>query len=215
MKIVEVTGIAGVGKSYVINLLAKEENFIFANEIIKQYKLNDFKLLIYFFKNKNSFHILNVIIKLAQLLNIPLFHKINFIRNSIKKFGKNHFITSYLEEDDNVTIIIDEGISHLYQNVVSHTKQDNKKIRELVDTLIEYSKIEHQVVIITAENNIVFERLHSRGHRRITSETEITHFIEMGKENIKALNKKFYKTIQIENNQTDNLEFELNKIIGK
>jgi len=215
MKIIEITGIAGVGKSYIINALSKRNHFLFDREIIKKYKLNDFKLLIYFFKIRKSLPMFHAIIKIAFFLNIPLFHKINFIRNSIKKFGKNHFITSHLKENNNLSIVVDEGISHLYQNVVSHNKQDNQEIRRLVDKLITYSKIKHQIVVVTAKDNVVFERLNSRGHRRITSKLEINHFIQMGKDNIKALNKKFSTTIQIENNLENNLELELNKIIGK
>ena len=215
MKIVEVTGIAGVGKSYVIALLSKKGNFIFDNEIIKKYNLNDFKLLIYFFKNKKSLYLFNAILRVAFLLKVPLFNKINFIRNSIKKLGKNYFITSCLPRNNELTIIVDEGVSHLYQNVVSHKKQNNQKLCRLINEIIEESNVSHEIIVVTAKDKDVFERLQSRGHKRIKSEIEIDNFIKMGKNNIKALNKKFYKIIQIENNIDGNLEFELNKIIGK
>jgi len=214
MKIVEVTGIAGVGKSYIIALLSKKGNFIFDYEIIKKYNLNDFKLLIYFFKNKKSLYLFNDILHLAFLLNIPLFNKINFIRNSIKKFGKNYFITSSLP-DNKRTVIVDEGVSHLYQNVVSHRKQNNQKLRTLVNKLIDKSEVSHEIIVVTAKDEEVFQRLQSRGHKRIKSEKEIDNFIKMGKDNIKALNKQFYTITQIENNINGNLDFELNKIIGK
>jgi dephospho-CoA kinase len=215
MKIVEVTGIAGVGKSYVIALLAKKDNFFLDSDIIKKYNLNDFKLLIYFFKNKKSLYIFHAIIKIAFLLQVPLFNKINFIRNSIKKFGKNYFISAYLPKKNELTIVVDEGISHLYQNVVSHKKQNNQKLCKLIDELIEKSNVYHDIIMVTAKDQDVFERLKLRGHKRIKSEIEIDAFIETGKDNIEVLKQKNYTIIQIENNIDGNIELELNKIIGK
>jgi dephospho-CoA kinase len=113
------------------------------------------------------------------------------------------------------TIIVDEGVSHLYQNVVSHRKQNNQLLCTLVDKLIDKSEVSHEIIVVTAKDEEVFQRLQSRGHKRIKSEKEIAHFIKMGKNNINALNKKFYTIIQIENNIDGNLDFELNKIIGK
>jgi len=63
MRIIEITGVAGVGKSYVITLLSKRNNLLFDKDIIKKYNLNDFKLLIYFFKNKKSLYLFHAIIK--------------------------------------------------------------------------------------------------------------------------------------------------------
>jgi len=212
MKIIEITGIAGVGKSYIITLLSKREKYLLDKDIVNQYKLHDFKLLIYFFKNKKSLYIFNDIIKIAFLLKIPFFNKLNFIRNSIKKFGKNYFITQCLETQEECILIIDEGVSHLYQNVVSHRKQNSEQLCQLVDKIIEYAEIKHQIVIVTAEDTTIYHRLQRRGHKRIKSEQEIENFIEMSKRNINALYKKFYTAIQIENNQQSNLDVELEKI---
>ena len=212
MRIIEITGIAGVGKSYIIELLAEREKTLLDKEIIKVYRLNDFKLLIYFFKNKKSLDILSLSIRIALSLRISLFHKINFIRNTMKKFGKNYFITQRLKREVDETIIIDEGISHLYQNIITQDRSNQDELLKLVNQVIDLADISHTIIIIKAKKRTVFERLKSRGHKRITTEEDIRPFIKMGRHHIKVLKSHFENTITIKNNTTTNLENQLNKI---
>ncbi len=45
-RVIEITGVAGVGKSFIINRLVKQNsNIILDKDIIKRYRLNDLKLL--------------------------------------------------------------------------------------------------------------------------------------------------------------------------
>ncbi len=212
MKIIEITGIAGVGKSYIIKLLAERENTLLDKEIIKEYKLNDFKLLIYFFKNKKKLAILSLTIKVAFSLKMSLFHKINFIRNTMKKFGKNYFITQRLKLKTDETIIIDEGISHLYQNIITQDRSNQDELLKLINQVIDLAEISHTIIIVKAKKQTVFERLKSRGHKRILKEEEIVPFIEMGKHNIKELKAHFENTIKIKNNKKTNLDNQFKKI---
>jgi len=212
MKIIEITGIAGVGKSYIINLLSKREHTLLDKEIIKKYKLNDFKLLIYFFKNKKSLDILSLTFQVAFSLKMPLFNKINFIRNTIKKFGKNYFITQRLEVKKNETIIIDEGISHLYQNIITQESSNQDKLLSLINKIIDLAEVSHAIVIVKAKKDTVFKRLKERGHKRIMTEEEIMPFIQMGRDNIKELKAHFKHTIEIKNNNKTNLANQFKKI---
>ena len=158
MRIIEVTGIAGVGKSYIINIISKNKNLVLDTHLIEKYHLNDIKLTICFFKNKNSLLILKYIFKISFLLNRNIFHKFNFIRNSIKKVGKNYFLKNKLQDHEKKIILIDEGIIHLYQNVIPY-KQNNKKIiLNLINEIVTLSHFSNRIILIDSADTIIEER---------------------------------------------------------
>jgi RNase adaptor protein for sRNA GlmZ degradation len=140
------------------------------------------------------------------------FHKLNFIRNTIKKFGKNHFITKKLKLKEHQTVIIGEGISHLYQNIITQNSSNQEKLLKGINQIVSLAKISHTIVIVTANNQTIFERLKTRGHKRISREDEIEVFIKIGKHHIKTLQNHFKHIITIENNRESDLESQLKKI---
>ncbi len=88
-RVIEITGVAGVGKSYIIDKLAKQNrDILLDSELVDRYRLNDIRLLIEFFKIERPLDTLRDTIRLSILLDISLFNKLNFIRNTIKKIGE-------------------------------------------------------------------------------------------------------------------------------
>jgi len=196
-KIIEVTGIAGVGKSFIIDrLILQNPNIILDSEIVKRYKLSDLYLFSLFFKTKRSFSNLINILKISLFLKMNLFDRLNFIRNSIKKIGKDHFLEHRFNE--NRIVLVDEGISHLYQNIISPKRQNDKYLTRLVDKIISNLNFSRDIIVVDAPFETVYERLKQRGHRRVSS-GDFTLFIKKGKEQIFRLKRRFPKVTEIEN----------------
>jgi len=58
-RVIEVTGVAGVGKSHIIDkLIKKRDNILLDTEIVQRYNLTDSYMFYLFFKVDNSFRIL-------------------------------------------------------------------------------------------------------------------------------------------------------------
>jgi len=214
MRVIEITGIAGVGKSYVLEQLNKKNNIILDTTLLKKYKLNDFKLGLLFFQQKKSLTQLWLSIQIAHKLKMPFFHKLNFIRNVIKKFGKNYFITHRLEELK-LILIVDEGISHIYQNLITTQDDNDETVVMLVHKLMRTIELNHEILIITAAYPTLFKRLFHRGHKRLNSTVEVEKFIKNSQEHIKQLEENFNHIIHITNEDHGDLEQEFNKIWKK
>lgn len=195
MRVVEVTGIAGVGKSYIISQLNQSKEIILDSTVMQEHHLNDVKLGLFFFKSKNSFKMLKIIVQIAIGLRRGLFHKVNFIRNSIKKIGKNYFL---IHDKKNHLILVDEGISHLYQNVIACNQNDTKSI-QLIDRLVSLSNFSNRVVIVDAPQEVIFKRLKNRGHKRLERDDEILQFIKNSKINLEMIKNHFKEVITIQN----------------
>jgi len=196
-KIIEVTGVAGVGKSFIIErLLQQNPNTIVDSELIKRYKLNDLALFRRFFKLKNSFDNLVTILKISMLLNMGLFDRLNFIRNSIKKLGKYYFLKYEFDEDR--IVLVDEGVSHLYQNVVSPKPQNDRKITQLIDRLLFSINFALDIIVVDAPFETIYNRLKIRGHKRVNSRN-IVPFIRKSKEQLSKLKRRFPKIVEISN----------------
>ena len=197
-RVIEVTGVAGVGKSHIIDkLIKKRDNILLDTEIVQRYNLTDSYMFYLFFKVDNSFRILILILKIAYELNMRFYDKINFIRNSIKKVAKDYFLRDIYSE--NRIVLVDEGISHLYQNIVGVKKQNDLYILLLVDKLISNLTFSNEILIVNASSQTVIKRLYERGHERLNSLEEITTFVQKSRQNLSKMKKKFSNIMQIFN----------------
>ncbi len=191
MKIIEVTGIAGVGKSYILDILIKDKYVISDMELIKKYYITDIYLYYLFFRYQNSLKILRVILDITKELNMSLLDKLNFIRNTIKKIAKNYYLSN-IDFIDNRVVLVDEGISHIYQNVVTTKTQNNLKILILVNKLISLIKeLPTKVIVVDAYTPTIIKRLKSRGHRRLKNIEEMELFVKNSKKNLSVISKIF------------------------
>jgi len=189
MKTIEITGIAGVGKSYVMKNLLNNRGVISDKELIKRYHITDIYLLYKFFRTPNSLQLLKLIIDISKELNMSILNKINFIRNTIKKIGKQNYF-SKIEFVDGRVVLVDEGISHLYQNVVTGKTQNNLKIFILLNKLLSLVKLPDRVIVVDAPKEVIVERLKERGHKRV-SKHDIEHFVDISKKNLSIVYKRF------------------------
>jgi len=189
MKTIEITGIAGVGKSYILKNLLNNRGVISDKELIKKYYITDIYLLYKFFRTPNSLQLLKLIIDIAKELNMSILNKINFIRNTIKKIGKQNYFSD-IEFIDGRVVLVDEGISHLYQNVVTGKTQNNLKIFILLNKLLSLVKLPDRVIVVDAPKEVIVERLKERGHKRV-SKRDIEHFVDISKKNLSIVYKRF------------------------
>ncbi|HHB94887.1 MAG TPA: hypothetical protein ENK88_07055, partial [Campylobacterales bacterium] len=163
MKIIEITGVAGVGKSYILNKLLEKKKYTISDmEIINKYHILDIYLVYLFFRTKNSLKLFRIILNITKELNMSLLDKINFIRNTIKKVGKQSYLSN-INFVDNRVVLVDEGISHIYQNIVTGKTQNNLKILILINEFISLVKLPDEVIVIDAPTPIIINRLKERG----------------------------------------------------
>lgn len=193
MKIIEITGVSGAGKSHILETLLKDKYRISDEQIIKRYNIREIYLIYLFFKSKNAFAILKILFKIAKELNMPLYEKLNFIRNSIKKIGKNRYFANINFIDDRA-VLVDEGISHIYQNIVTTKVQNNLKILILLNEFISLVDKPDEVIIVDASIKTIVNRLKKRGHKRIKDSDDIELFVKNSKKNLSIIDKKFNNT---------------------
>jgi deoxyadenosine/deoxycytidine kinase len=198
MRIIEITGIAGVGKSYILNRLLKNNNSVSDMELIKKYHITDIYMVYLFFKTQNSSKLLRVILDITKELNMSLLDRINFIRNTIKKIGKQSYLSNIDFIDDRV-VLVDEGISHIYQNIVTAKTQNNLKILILLNKFISLVKLPDEVIVIDAPTPIIIQRLTERGHKRVVKHKDIEYFVKSSKKNLSIIYKNFPKVRTIIN----------------
>jgi len=204
MKIIEITGIAGVGKSHILNKLLKNRKSISDMKLIKKYHITDIYLVYLFFKTENSLELLRVIKDITKELNMSLLDKINFVRNTIKKVGKHTYLSNIEFIDDRV-VLVDEGISHIYQNVVTGKTQNNLKIFILLNKFISLVKLPDKVIVVDASTPKIIKRLENRGHKRLINQKDIEQFVESSKKNLSIVYKKFPKIKTIINEREENV----------
>jgi len=197
-RIIEITGVAGVGKSFIIKrLLNQNPATKLDSEIIREYNLNDLCLFLLFFKSQKSFDNLINILKLSIIIDgMGLFDRLNFIRNSIKKIGKYYFLK--YEYDEKRIVLVDEGVSHLYQNVISPNSHNSKKVVRIIDRIIFNLNFSWDILVVDAPFETIYERLKRRGHKRVKP-NELISFIKKSKEQITRLKRRFPNIIEIEN----------------
>ncbi|MCK4440924.1 MAG: hypothetical protein KAU90_02895 [Sulfurovaceae bacterium] len=193
MKIIEITGVAGVGKSYILNKLLEKKKYTISDmEIIRRYHITDIYLFYLFFRSENSLKLFRIILDITKELNMSLFDKINFVRNTMKKVGKQRYL-SHIDFVDDRVVLVDEGISHIYQNIVTGKTQNNLKILILLNKFISLIKLPDEVIVIDAPTPLIVERLKERGHKRLRGCKDIERFVENSKRNLSIIGKKFPK----------------------
>jgi dephospho-CoA kinase len=197
MRIIEVTGVAGVGKSYILDELKQRENVILDTTIVEKFKLNNIYLLALFFKSDNSLKILQLSISIARQLKIPLLSKIKVVGNIVLTIGKNNFLVNRYNEDK--IVLVDEGISHFYQNIVVATEQNYKNILEFLNNIISLSNFSNDIILVDASFETIFKRLKNRGHKRLKDEKEIQAFVQKSKEHLVVMKKRFPNIINVNN----------------
>jgi len=200
--IIELSGIPGAGKSTVIkSLIDSMDNtkYIFdvRKYILNQYKIHldktylyDFILLLNILKlKKEDLRIIRDSAKIVLNGNNKLFHKINILRNIMKKF----IIYRYIQNKEKV-FFIDEGITHIAFNIFVDIdkKIDDEKIKYFLKKLPKVDKL----IIIDAEDNDLLDRVIKRGkkgHRRINfdSDEDIELFMKQSRIVLHTIKKEF------------------------
>jgi len=204
--IVELTGIPGAGKSTVIKgLIDSMDNtkYIFdvRKYILNQYKIHidrtylyDFILLLNILKlKKEDLHIIRDSVKIVLNGNNKLFHKINIMRNIVKKF----IIYRYIQNKEKV-FFIDEGITHIAFNIFVDidNKIDEKEIKRFLKNLPKVDKL----LVIDADDRILLDRVIQRGrkgHRRINfdSDGDIELFMKQSRIVLNVIKKELKASI--------------------
>ena len=208
--IIELTGIPGAGKSTVINTLIREvpnkkyifdvkkyilQNWIFSIDNVIFY---DFILLTkLFLLTKEDIYLLKYIFMIIKNSHNSFFHKVNIIRNTLKKI----LIYRYIKNKEDI-FFIDEGVTHIAFTVFVDIGKvlDQDKLQTLLDMLPKIDKL----IIIEAPYPILLQRVIDRGrtgHRRINfdSKQDIESFLKQSNIVLDAIQKHFnsyiYKNI--------------------
>jgi len=200
--IIELTGIPGAGKSTVIKALKKEffhqkyvfdvRKYILQNEIfsIDNILFYDFILLTkIFLLKKQDFSLLKYVFIIVKNSHNSFFHKINIMRNTLKKI----LIYRYIENKEEI-FFIDEGVTHIAFSVfVDIGKSLDKEGLQILLNKVPYVD---KLIIIDAPYQILLQRVIERGkegHKRINfdSKKDIESFINQSITVLNAIQKQF------------------------
>ena len=180
MKIVEFTGVPCSGKSTAIVELSKLGNVeIFSKGwLVKSLGVQSnnelYKTIVYEFymliTGLCSIRIVNLVKFVSSIMsfNESLFFKFNILRNVIHKYSIHRHLSN-IEEDK--TIVVDEGISHIPYLFLGHVEQLKK-----IDFMVFHQDSKPYVVKLKIKESDAIKRLKSRGHKRVKLDSEIQEF---------------------------------------
>jgi hypothetical protein len=106
--IIELTGVSGSGKSSIYSALENKMDDVKFISNKKKGLLNEIKLFILYALHIPNTRYNNLIIKLIIKSNNTLYHKLNIVRNVIKKISLYTMLKSRKD-----IYLIDEGVSHI------------------------------------------------------------------------------------------------------
>jgi len=158
--LIEITGAPGSGKSSICRIIGKKlDNVIF----VSRYNniLYEIMHLAFYLSNYENNKKYNIIFSLILKSNNTVFHKLNIIRNVIKKLSINAMLKPKKE-----IYLFDEGVSHIPFNIFvdsSSIKHCKLEIINLIDLLPSPDLL----LLINASKNKITNRLKNRGHNRI------------------------------------------------
>lgn len=200
--IIELTGIPGAGKSTVLeSLKALQDNSVFVFNI-QDYIVSraflplpgkigyDVVLLGHIFLlGGEEWQVLKYAFSHIKKSKNSFFHKINILRNILKKL----IIHRYIQDRDEV-FFIDEGISHIPFNIFVDVGDmlNNEEVKIFLKLLPSVDK----VLTIDAPDELLLERVIERGsegHRRIdfNSEENVECFMQQSREVLELLKMHF------------------------
>ena len=158
--IIEITGVPGSGKSSIWRILEKKINktkFVLGYNNI----FNEIQLLVFYLYNHENNNRYNFIFSMILKSNNTLYHKLNIVRNVIKKIA---IYSKY--KDKKKLYIFDEGVSHLPFNVfVDSSKKNTSNIE--ISNFINRIPTPDLLLLINAGKKETTTRLKDRGHKRI------------------------------------------------
>jgi broad-specificity NMP kinase len=159
--VIEITGVPGSGKSSIYSTIENKMNDVKFISNKQKGLLNELKLFTIYAVHFHKMRYNNLILKLIIKSNNTLYHKLNIVRNVIKKIA----IYSKYKDKKNI-YIFDEGISHLPFNVfVDSSKKKTSNIE--ISNFINQIPTPDLLLVINAGKVETTRRLKDRGHKRI------------------------------------------------
>jgi hypothetical protein len=199
--IVEVTGIPCIGKSTYI----RSNNFRTIDDLLNSSKIMRNAVYLYFLAKSNILTSISIcdmywLFKSSMKVKVSVLTKLNIFRNCLIKFSYYSYLRNSQEISGN--IVIDEGISH-----IPFLLQDQANYPQILEEFYcRFSKQLSCISVVCLNANVdTIERLMSRGHKRIKSNTydEVKKFNDMNKRTLKEIIRrsdryKFFSMITVE-----------------
>ncbi|PNX52938.1 MAG: hypothetical protein BV458_07030 [Thermoplasmata archaeon M9B2D] len=220
--IIELTGIPGAGKSTVIEKLkntlqSKELVFDLQAYVLERSVLPirgkiAYELLLYrhiLLLKPSDWKLLINLFSIVRISNNTLFHKINIVRNTLKKL----IIYRYVKDRKEV-FLIDEGVTHI--PFTAFVDVGKKISGEKVERFLrDIPPVDH-LLIVDAPDDLLLERVVARGakgHRRINfaSKEDIVEFMQQSRRVLEYIKKYFGASLY----QNTDQEIDTDEIIKK
>ena len=204
--IIELTGIPGVGKTVIFGKLKEQlkENgkFVFSvkGKILESFGLrfsdgnligdilfDGFLFLIFLWNRQWNSSVTRNVFKTVFEGKNSIFFKINILRNVMKKISVNLFCENN-KKFHGLTFIIDEGVTHIPFNLFA----DSGAERDEIENILRALRLPKMVILVDDDEEEIFRRLKSRGHKRIkvNDDAQIKYFISKNREIMTRV--KFY-----------------------
>ena len=222
--IIELTGIPGAGKSTVLNSLQNwQETKAFVFDI-QGYILNNLMLPLkgkigyelvllthIFLLKQRDWHLFQRVFLLVKGSGNTFFHKINILRNTLKKL----IIYNFIKDRDEI-FLIDEGVTHIPFTVFVDV---NRKINETeFNAFLNLIPSVDALLIIDAPDKVLTQRVLKRGgegHRRInfSVHSDVIAFMQQSRSVLEKI-KKHFKGCVYQNIEKDIDTHKIIEILG-
>jgi broad-specificity NMP kinase len=213
VKIIEISGVPGSGKTTFINNIKKilpkgwsvfpidSPSLPLIGKLINKIKIIFYLFIFLLFEPRFSYQIIIYISDALKNISETTYTKFYLFINILFKIGHAYFINKFNNKNG---IIIDEGLSHIPFNFLSYNSNHiNSDWIELMSFLKKLTK-NINLVIINTNKEEVKKRITNRGHKRLNKGIELNTFIEMNFTLIKMIEDNsysFFKTLDMVNSE--------------
>ncbi|PNX53411.1 MAG: hypothetical protein BV458_04625 [Thermoplasmata archaeon M9B2D] len=222
--IIELTGIPGAGKSTVIEKLKNTlqsrglvfdlQAYVLERSLLPVRGKTAYELLLYkhiFLLKSTDWKLLKNLFSVVSSSNNSLFHKINIVRNTLKKL----IIYRYLKDREEI-FLIDEGVTHI--PFTAFVDVGKKISGEKVERFLRGIPPVDHLLVVDAPDDLLLERVVARGakgHRRInfTSKEDIAEFMQQSRRVLEYM-KKYFDASIYQNTEREIDTDEIIKILG-
>ncbi len=175
MKIIELTGLPGSGKSHICDEAKYLEPADFELKVIS--KEGNFCKLFVILNNmvrKEVIKSIFILLKIVLEMNRSASDRFKFIFNGLYKICNQFRFHKTI--DCRIVVIVDEGLAHLFQNIVEDGPLNVYQFHKVV-RILNLMPSSDAIWVVDTPIDVVADRLVNRGHKRLDGNIDTETFL--------------------------------------